>query len=115
MFSIGQAEGVTPGGTAPSSAAEIVDDLSALNPSVPVGAGTSLPAANTVTSMSNKMLDVITTSPEDDVAAAVAAGELTPEEVESLVEEGIISEESFDAAVEAEAISTAAEGVKDPK
>lgn len=113
MFSIGQAEGVTPGGTAPGSATEIVDDLSTLNPSVPVGAGTSLPAANTVTSMSNKMLDVITTSPEDDVAAAVAAGELTPEEVEALVEEGVISEESFDAAVEAEEISEAAEGVKE--
>lgn len=111
MFNIGQAEGVTPGGASPGAVTELTDDLSTLSPAVPIGAGSSIPSANTVTSMSSKMLDAITTSPEDDIAAAVAAGELSPEDVAAFVEDGMMSEEALDAATEAEEIKAASEGV----
>lgn len=113
MFSIGQAEGVVPGGASPTVITELVDELTGLQPAVPVGAGTTLPAANTVTSMSGQMLDAITTTPEQDVAAAVAAGEISADEVSDLVDNGTVSTDALDAAIEAEEIASAAEGVKE--
>jgi len=109
MFNVGQAEGVTQGGASPSATTEVLEDINDVQKTVPIGAGTDSPASNSVTSMSGKMLDKIVTSPENDVAAAVAAGELSADEVHDMCDEGMYGAEAYDAALEAEEIQKAAE------
>lgn len=111
MFQLGQADGVTPGGASPSMAT--VETLgSDIKQATPVGAASTSPVANTVTSMTSKMLEQLITTPEQDVASSVAYGEMTSDEVADLVASGDLSTEAYAYAMESENIANASADIQ---
>ncbi len=114
MFQLGQTDGVTPGGASPTVLKDLVEDLgNSVQQAKAIGASATGPVAKTVTSMAPAMMEKLETTPEQDVASAVAAGEMSSAEVAAMVESGELGIDSFDSAEEAEALSKAAESVKD--